>query len=429
MFGWTLETSYREVIVAMRILFVVPNVPSSIRPRPLHFIRGLSKMHQISLLCLATNEADDHSVSQLRQHCKSLEVIRLSRWRSLRNCLRALFSGNSLRCAYFCSPRLRDRVRAQVEANEVDLIHAEHLKSMPMIEVALGRVPVVFDAVDCLSMLESTRRAVTKNPFVKLFSWIESKKFALSEAKASLRFNRVAISSAVDRQAYPISASLREKIDVIPNGVDLEHFGFRQFEPQKNMLVFCAKLDYFPNQDAALYFAQSVWPVVKARRPELRLDIVGSRPPRSIRQLDGKTNIRVIASVPDVRPFLGRAWVALCPIRIRAGIQNKMLEAMALGVPLIATPVCCAGMEVEAGKHLLIADGPEQFASAIESLLDNMTLREKLIEAGKAYVERHHDWSKSIAALSNSYNKALYDFRNDVSSLNPIVLRHVAPAS
>ena len=394
----------------MRILFVVPNVPSSIRPRPLHFIRGLSQMHQVSVVCLVTNETDDHFVSQLRQHCQSLEVIRLSRWRSLWNCFRALFSANSLRCAYFYSPRLRDRLKALVEADEVDLIHAEHLKSLPMVEPVLGKVPVVFDAVDCLSMLESRRRAVTKNPLVKMFSWMESKKNAFAEANAVHRFNRVAISSSVDREAYQVSDGLREKIDVIPNAVDLQHFGFRQFESQKNLLVFCAKLDYFPNEDAALYLSRLVWPLLKTHRPELQLHIVGSRPPRSVRQFDGKDDIRVIASVPDVRPFLGRAWVALCPIRIRAGIQNKMLEAMALGVPLVATQICCPGLKVEAGKHLLVGDGPEQFASAIELLLDDVTLREKLIQAGRVYVERHHDWAESTRALSNSYSAAIADF-------------------
>jgi glycosyltransferase involved in cell wall biosynthesis len=280
---------------------------------------------------------------------------------------------------------------------------------------------VVFDAVDCLSMLESRRRALTKNPLVKLFSWIESKKFALAEAKASHRFDRIAISSSVDRRAYPVPGAVREKIDVIPNGVDLEHFGFRQFEAQKNLLVFCAKLDYFPNEDAALHFARSVWPLLKSRRPELQLEIVGNRPPRGVRQLDGKHNIRVIASVPDVRPFLGRAWVALCPIRIRAGIQNKMLEAMALGVPLVATPVCCPGLQVEPGKHLLVADGPEQFVSAVELLLDNVTLREKLIEAGRAHVERQHEWATSIRELSNSYNAAIAGFRGRADRSRPTV--------
>jgi|SRR5579864_3692401 len=394
----------------MKILFVVPNVPSTIRPRPLHFIRGLSQVHQVSVVCLATNEADERFVSDLRPYCHSLEVIQLSRWRSLANCFLALFSGTALRCAYFNSPRLRDYVQAQVEANEVDLIHAEHLKSFSMVEDVLGKVPALFDAVDCLTMLESRRRAVSKNPLVKLFSWMESRGLRRSERAASHRFNRLVITSEVDRQAYPVPEGLREKIDVVPIGVDLEHFGFRQFEAQKNLVVFCAKLDYFPNQDAALHFARNVWPLLRARRPELRFDIVGSRPPRSVRRLHGKDNIRVMASVPDVRPYLGRASVALCPIRIRAGIQYKMLEAMALGVPLVATSICCPGLQVEAGKHLLVADGPEQFASAVELLFENATLREKLIHAGRAYVEQRHSWAEALRALGNSYGAAVADF-------------------
>ena len=405
----------------MKILFVVPNVPSPIRPRPLNFIRGLSQAHQTSVICLAANEADEGFVSELRQHCHELEIIRLTRWKSLANCFLALFSGTSLRCAYFYSPRLRDRIKALVKAGEVDLLHAEHVKSIPMLEPVMGKVPVVFDAVDCLSMLESRRRAVTKNPLLKVFSWIESKKFVRAELTAAHHFNRLVISSEVDRQAYPIPDGLREKIHVVPNRIDLERFAFRQFEAQSNLVVFCAKLDYFPNQDAALYLARRIWPRVRARRPELRLEIVGSRPPQTVRQLDGKDNIRVIASVPDIRPYLGSAWVALCPIRIRAGIQFKMLEAMALGTPLIATSVCCEGLQVEAGKQLLVADEPEQFASAIELLMDNITLREKLIGAGRAYVERQHNWADSITGLTDSYKEAMADFAGRAGPTSPAV--------
>jgi glycosyltransferase involved in cell wall biosynthesis len=268
----------------------------------------------------------------------------------------------------------------------------------------------VFDAVDCLSLLEARRRRVTKNPFLKVFSWWEEKKFRLAERRAARLFNRVAISSAVDRDAYPVPDGLRENIHIVPNGVDLEYFRFREFPAQRNLVVFCAKLDYFPNEDAALYFSRRVWPLLRARRPELRFDIVGSRPPRSVRRLDGKDNVRVIASVPDVRPYLGCAWVALCPIRIRAGMQNKMLEAMAMGVPLVATSVCCPGLEIEAGKHLLVAHGPGEFASAIELLLDHETVREKLIHTARAFVERHHNWARSVAALSDCYRSAVAEF-------------------
>ena len=401
----------------MRILFVVPNVPSFIRPRPLNFIRGLSQIHDVSVLCLATNDSDDHFVSELRRHCQNLEVIKLSRWMSLWNCLLALFSSKSLRGAYFYSRRLRDRVKARVDRKEVDLVHAEHLKSVPMVESVIGKVAAIFDAVDCVSMQEERCRKVIKNPCLKLFFWIESKKNMHWETKAAQRFNRVVISSPVDKESYPVSGQSRDVLDVVTNGVDLEYFGFQQFEPQKNLLVFCAKLDYFPNQDAALYFTQSVWPVLRARRPELKLEIVGSRPPRSLRRLDGKENIRVVASVPDVKPYLGRGWVALCPIRIRAGIQSKVLEAMALGVPMVATRICCSGLAVEAGKHLLVADAPGEFVAAVELLLDNLTLRDKLVQAARTYVERHHNWTGCVTALCNAYTEAIADFRGSHQEL------------
>jgi polysaccharide biosynthesis protein PslH len=122
-----------------------------------------------------------------------------------------------------------------------------------------------------------------------------------------------------------------------------------------------------------------------------------------------------------VRPYLGRAWVALCPIRIRAGIQNKILEAMALGAPVVATRICQPGLQFEAGKHLLFADGPEESASAIELLLDNVSLRERLITAGRAYVERQHNWAQCISALSNCYTQAIADFRAQGACSNETV--------
>ena len=405
-------------IFPLRVLFVVPNVPSFVRPRPLNFIRGLSRSHKVSVLCVATNESDDCLASDLQQYCHDLEVIRLSRWESLWNCLVALFCGRSLRHAYFYSRDLRNRVKAKIDKKEVDLIHAEHLKSVPMVRGAIGKVPAVFDAVDCVSMFEMRRRKVLRNPLFKLFSWMEWTRIVRGEVNASRLFNRMLISSRQDKDCYPASGPLTKRLEVIPNGVDLEHFRPGKYEPQNNLIVFCAKLDYFANQDAALYFSQSVWPLLRARRPELRFEIVGSSPPRRVRQLDGKDNISVIASVADVRPHLGRAWVALCPIRAQAGIQNKVLEAMALGVPIVASRICCRGLAIEAGKHLLVADTPEEFVRAVELLLDNQTLRDNLIRAGRTYVERHHDWAGCIKNLCDVYVKAEADFAGHVESGN-----------
>jgi len=310
----------------------------------------------------------------------------------------------------------------KVSRGEVDLVHAEHLKSVPMVQDVVGKVPMVFDAVDCVSMFEARRRRVIQNPFLKVFFWMEWKKMAHWEAKACQLFNRTVITSPVDKGYYPVRERMLEKIDVVPNGVDLGHFGFKQYEPEKNLIIFCGNLDYFPNRDAVLYFARSVWPILRSRRPELRFEIVGSRPPWSVRRLSGIDNVRVVASVPDVRPHLGRAWVALCPIRLQAGIQNKILEAMALGVPVVATRTCVPGLGVEPGKHVLVADQPEEIASAVELLLDNHTLRASLVEAARKYVEQHVNWDHSVEKLLDSYAEAMKDFAGSKEVLATVCL-------
>lgn len=304
-----------------------------------------------------------------------------------------------------------------VESGEVDLVHAEHLKSMPMVEDAIGRVPTVLDAVDSISMFELRRRKLIRNPLTKAFSWIEWKRMVQGEFRASKVFDRILISSPVDKENFSAAAGTRKKIHVIPNAVDLKYFGFRQFEAENNLIVFCGKLDYYPNADAVLYFSRTVWPLLRARRPGLRFEIVGSRPPRSVLQLSGRENIHVVPSVSDVRPHLGRATLALCPIRLRAGTQFKVLEAMALGVPVVASRICCPGLALEPGKHLLVADTPQEFVSAIELVLDNHALRTTLIQAGRSFVETHHDWNDAVETLSSIYEEVRSDFSNTGEAL------------
>jgi len=373
-------------------------------------------MHQVSVLCLATSEVDYRSAAELRRFCPNVEVVPLPRWRSVWNCLVALFSKTSVRCAYFYSRELQERVKYKVTRHEIDLVHAELLKSVPMVEAAIGRVPTVLDAVDCLSMFEARRRNVLRNPLLVAFSWMEWKRLVQGEARAAGLFNGVVISSLVDKGCYPAAKRVQDRMNIVRNGVDLEHFRFQAYEPEKNLIVFCAKLDYFANKDAALYFAGSIWPLLRKRRPELRFEIIGSRPPRSVRDLDGRDNIKVRASVADVRPHVGRAWIAVCPVRAQSGTQNKIIEAMALGVPVVATQVCCPGLGVKRGEHLLVADTPEEMTDAVEALLNDPVLRANLIQAGRAFVEKHHDWSGSVQVLCDAYAQATADFADHIGN-------------
>lgn len=392
----------------MRILFVVATVPSSnLYPRPFHFIRHLSEKHHVSVFCVARNETQRRSAAELLRNCKSVEVFRLPVWQSVWNCLCALFSSRALRTSYFYSPVLKRRVEEVVARGEIDLIQAELVKTIPMIEGVRGRVPIVFDAVDCVSMMEARRRKVLRNPLLKLLSQWEEQKMRRWEGWASDNLEGIVISSRVDKEAFPERPQSKHEIRVVPNPVDLEYFSLGRFECRQDTVIFCANLAYFPNEDAALYLAYEIWPAIRARRSGLQLEIVGNRPSKRVKDLDGKNNIRVIASVPDIRPHLRRAWISLCPIRVQAGTQNKILQAMALGVPVVATRACCPGLGVEPGKHLLTADRPDEFVSAIESLLDDENLRNRLKRAAREYVERNHGCEASGDKLLAAYEEAL----------------------
>jgi hypothetical protein len=126
--------------------------------------------------------------------------------------------------------------------------------------------------------------------------------------------------------------------------------------------------------------------------------------------LDGLNNIRIFASVTDVRPFVGSAYVALVPLRLQAGVQNKILEAMSMGIPVVATRICSGGVSAEPGKHFLVADTPEEFADAVDLLLDNHAFRRGLVRAGRDYVETHHDWDRAVKQLDDTYEAVLAEF-------------------
>jgi glycosyltransferase involved in cell wall biosynthesis len=190
----------------------------------------------------------------------------------------------------------------------------------------------------------------------------------------------------------------------VPNGVDTGYFRFAGETREADSLVFCAKMDYYPNVQAMLVFCRDVLPIIWAQRPQVRLTIVGNNPPPAIRALAEDQRITVTGYVPDIRPYLGRAAVALAPLLVAAGIQNKVLEALAMAVPLVATPAACRALLVEDGVHLLIAEGASLFAEAVLRLLEDRALAERLQRAGRAYVEAHHSWQHAADLLCSMYH-------------------------
>ena len=186
--------------------------------------------------------------------------------------------------------------------------------------------------------------------------------------------------------------------DWFPNGVDATFFT-PETDYDPNLIVFVGRMDYYPNQQAVTMFCSQVFPRLRAARPNLHFQIVGADPPEFIRDLGKLPGVSVTGSVPDVRGFVGRAALTVAPLAIARGTQNKILESMAMGVPVVCSIEAAGGVDAVPGEHLLTAAAPDDYVAAIGRILDSKDLRDQLASNGRARVLSHHAWRSSMLRL------------------------------
>jgi glycosyltransferase involved in cell wall biosynthesis len=192
--------------------------------------------------------------------------------------------------------------------------------------------------------------------------------------------------------------------------VDGEFFAPSGETYDPDTIVFVGRMDYYPNQLCMFEFCANVLPRLRAKRPAVRLQIVGADPSPAVRKLGELAGVAVTGSVDDVRPYVARAALTVAPLRIARGTQNKILEAMAMGVPVICTHVAAGGVDAVPGEHLLAASTPEEMCSAILLILENRAERERLSRAGRARVLSHHVWPHSMQRLETIIERCLDSF-------------------
>jgi len=416
----------------MNILFVVPYVPNLIRVRPYNLIRHLTaRGHRVTVLTLWTNEQERAEVEALKQHCYDVKALYLPRWRSLLNCLLALPTSMPLQAAYCRHPNLKSQIPNT--KHPFDVIHVEHLRGAlcgleikSAISNLKSTIPVVWDSVDSITHLFEQAAQQSQSLSSRLMTRLELGRTRRYERWLVEQFDRVLVTSEKDKAALEKTSNLTSRIpnqqsaisnqqpniEVLPNGVDLEYFTPGNGTRQAGTVVFSGKMSYHANATAALYLANQVMPLVWAQRPNARLVIAGSRPTSAVRQL--ATNhggrIKVTGYVPDLRTPLQEASVAVAPLLYGAGIQNKVLEAMACGTPVVASPLAVSALShLQAGTDGLVADTPKLQAEQILRLLSDDALRERMGAAGRRYVEAHHDWDAIAAQLEIVYQRSMRD--------------------
>lgn len=395
----------------MNILFVSPYVPSPIHVRPYNFIKALARGgHAVTLVCSA-GRSDGAALDEMRAVCARVLAAPLGRAAMAWNALRALPGPLPLQAALNFAPRLLELVRSEARSGRHDVAHIEHLRAAALGYGLLG-LPTVLDSVDCISLL--FERALRGSPALKsrAMALADLARTRAYEASYPAQFDRVVVSSPEDAWALQTlqaaggasgAAEDQSAIEVIPNGVDLEYFAPQPVEREPATLVFSGKMSYHANTAAALFLAQAIMPLVWAQRPDVRLVIAGSAPPPPVQALASDRRISVTGYLPDLRPTIARATLAVCPLRYGVGIQNKVLEALALATPAVVARQATRALRARDGQELLLAEQPGEYAEAILGLLSSPARAAQIGAAGRRYVEQHHDWNVAAARLAQVY--------------------------
>jgi glycosyltransferase involved in cell wall biosynthesis len=235
-------------------------------------------------------------------------------------------------------------------------------------------------------------------------SWIYSRMMRSWEPSYAGRFARCIAVSESDRHLL-LSSNPHLQVDVVPNGIDTTEFQPLPYTKAKPALLFVGNMGYRPNIDAMVFFCSEVYPYLEGQTPGLELWITGLHPPQEVQAL-ARDGVHVTGTVDDVRPFYERSTVCIVPLRAGGGTRLKILEAMALGRPVVSTSIGCEGLEVVDGQHLFIADTAEAFADRTLRLLSDSELRQRIIEQARELAVAHYDWDVITRHLMQTYTAA-----------------------
>jgi sugar transferase (PEP-CTERM/EpsH1 system associated) len=357
--------------------------------RMLRFLaaRGIA----VDLACFVENEAEDFALrSELGPVCRQIATVRLPRWRSFASTALSLPGHEPMQVAYYRSPEMARLVRERVARERYDLVYVHLIR---MAEYA-RRLPVPKVIGLQISQALNLERMVAhvSDPARRFFYRVEMAKVRPYEAAVCADFDRVFLVGARDVEEIAKTAPLANAV-VQPHGQDvppLERVRAARREP--GSIVMSGVMATYTNVNAATWFAREIFPRVEQALPEASFWIVGRQPQREVLALARPPRVVVTGEVPDVYDWLLRAEVGVAPLRIGAGMQNKLVQAMASGLPVVATSVANEGIGATPEAHLLLRDRPEAFADAVIGLLRDAGARERLGRAARSFVEQHWTW-------------------------------------
>ena len=403
----------------MNILVLTPLIPypphDGDKLRLYHFLRHLKKRgHTIDLFCLTRVESDLPYAEELRPFCRTLYTEHLNNWDFFLNLIGGLLIGQSMNVSSYFSPKLRDALKTYwqtPEGKKIDVVLAHRLRMAPAASQYNPGKPVVLEMTDCLTayvrqikgnrVFRFSRRMAAKWDY-----WFLKREEVEWTEKA---YQSVLISEA-DAQVLREQEAPPDKITVIPNGVEVKKVGRakreRVYPTKKKVACFVGNMGYAANEDGALWFLEEVWPRVKEQMPQAVFAAVGGQPREVLRRFHNGEDVWVTGWVPEMEPYLLQAEVSVAPLRVAAGMQNKVAQALALGVPVVATPQAVAWMPVKGRDGVIVAGDAESFAGEVAQALRRPAAAKSAARKGQRFILRNYKWNESGKKLEAILKKA-----------------------
>lgn len=365
--------------------------------RPFNMIRHLARRHQVTVATVARSVEEMAEGQPLREYCDALHVGQITTIAGWGRFGLAWGTGYPATYGYFYSAPLARTVRTLLAEGRFEAILVHSSSMGPYVAGHRGcRKIMDFGDADSEKWLEYSRSA----PFpISLGFRVEGWKVRRYEQRLAAQFDACSVTAPREREV--LGSYVRAPIHVVPNGVDLEYFRPQDasvlYDPHR--VVFTGNMSYKPNVEAVREFVKDVLPRIWAKQPATEFYIVGMDPVPAVRRLADGRRVVVTGRVEDVRPFLQAAAVAVAPLQVARGLQNKVLEAMAMRVPVVASPAAFNGVHAVADRDLLLAADPDAFGRGVLNLLSDSASRERYAAAGRTCVERNHNWDRLLPRL------------------------------
>ncbi|MCG8578165.1 MAG: glycosyltransferase [Flavobacteriales bacterium] len=384
----------------MKLLILVSRFPYPLEKgdklRAFHQIRELSQIHELYVFCLSDEKVSESAKKEVEQYCTELHIFQLNKLLIYWNTAKQLFTDKPYQVGYFYQSRIQQKINREINRIQPNHIYCQLIRTSDYVKNFHG-IKKTIDYMDALGMGMKRRAEIASGLKKQLFA-TESKRLSEYEHRIFDYFDGHTIISEQDKGH--IGHPQNSEIVVIENGISDDFFDFEKEIEQDHDIVFNGNMNYPPNIECAEYLVNEILPELQKTKPEVKVLLSGANPNERVSKLNQNPAVTVTGWVDDIRESYRRGKIFVAPLFIGTGLQNKLLEAMALGLPSITTPLANNALKAPEGDSILIAQEKAGFVEHIHYLLDHPDQAQQIALNGQKFVRSHYNWKDTVERLN-----------------------------